>query len=290
MCLWRDTFLEFLERLRMRSVEHISAALDLLSVVNLHIGLALWRNLYISNCGGGWDYCLSFARSFPHRVPCRGTYLQGHIILPCGQKFLGNTPVGFLVCSTFLRLINQSVLQIRVNWTALCFHFRRRILAFHIHTPTLWRTNNRVWGSLPIAVSNFVAWFVNQAGVVGVWIDAFACDEALAFCWCEFCVPDNCFSVTPFLLTILSHIVKIVPFTEGSVLLIHSHHLFEWRRTVLHQRRPRNMLPPPWVLFGCLPGLCGVSSQWQWFRVWRQNKISCCVDWDRNVCYFEIEM
>ena len=35
------------------------------------------------------------------------------------------------------------------------------------------------------------------------------------------------------------------------------------------------MLPPPWVLFGCLPGLCDVSSQWHWVRVWRQNQLLC---------------
>ena len=163
----------------------------------MQLGFRLWSILHFEL--RVWSaYCSAAQSLFPHQVPSWYMYLLRHIVLPFEEKFLGNDSVRFLVCSTFSRLINQTVLEFRVNWMALHYFFRLQKLVFPIHTPILWHSNRRIWGSLRDPVSILVAWSVYQVGVGGVWTDAFACDEALASCCCQFCVPANCYYVTLF--------------------------------------------------------------------------------------------
>ena len=160
----------------------------------MQLGFGLWRRLYVELEGlvgplFGCSELVSASGSMSRYVS-----VTSHNSSVWGKNSREHLPcVQLVVCSTLLRLINCSVLEFRVNWVTLHGHFRRQKLAFHIHTPTLWHTNHRVWGSLRGQVSIPVAWFVYQLWIGGVWTDASVCNESLASCWCQFCVPFNCY-------------------------------------------------------------------------------------------------
>ena len=65
------------------------------------------------------------------------TYLLCHVIPPLGKKFLENTLVHFLVCSTFPRWVNRNEGQFRVNWVALHYRFRRQNWLFVFTLPRI---------------------------------------------------------------------------------------------------------------------------------------------------------
>ena len=70
------------------------------------------------------------------------------IDLACRGKSLGNTHLDFLVCSSFLPLNNQTVVEILVDWAAPHYRSRRQKLAAENHTPTLLHINRRDKDSL----------------------------------------------------------------------------------------------------------------------------------------------
>ena len=51
--------------------------------------------------------------------------------------------MALLVCSSFLPLINQTVLEFLVNWLVPHYHSRRQKMAAHNRTPTLLHINRR---------------------------------------------------------------------------------------------------------------------------------------------------
>ena len=136
----RGAFLEVLECLPARSVEHTSSADELKSVYVIAIGFGLY--LKLRGLVG-----LLFVRS--ELVSTSGSMsgyisVTHHINVPFEDKFVKSTRVQLLVCSTFPQLINQTVLEFRVVWVPLHYYSRRQKLAFRNHTLTLWHTNHRV--------------------------------------------------------------------------------------------------------------------------------------------------
>ena len=67
-----------------------------------------------------------------------------HIVHPVEEKFLGNTPVRFLLRSAFPQLINANFVNFRGWWMPLHCYSRRQKLAFRFRTPTLWHTIHRI--------------------------------------------------------------------------------------------------------------------------------------------------
>ena len=81
---------------------------------------------------------------------------------------------------------------------------------------------------------------------------------------------------------------EIVLLAEVTVLQSHLHHLLVWRRIVLHLQHPRKMLLPRWVMFVHPPRFWDGSSLWLSVEFWK--KVSCCVIWISDMCYFEVEL
>ena len=156
----------------------------------MRLGFGLWRKLFLEL--RGLIRLLSGSSEFASTSGSLSGYVSVTWLNPSVWKRFENTRVRFLVCSASPQLIKQTSLKYRLNWVALHFYSRRQKLALRSHTPTLWHTTHRVWGSHPDQVYFLVAWFVCQLGVGGLLTGAFAYDEAPASCWCQFCVPDNC--------------------------------------------------------------------------------------------------
>ena len=71
------------------------------------------------------------------------TYLLRLLSRLLGEKFLGDTRVWFLVCSSFSPLTSQTVLESLVGWVAPNCRFQRRRLAVNNDVPTPSHTNRR---------------------------------------------------------------------------------------------------------------------------------------------------
>ena len=91
----------------------------------------------IWSCGGWSGYFAVVPSLSPHQVPYVDTCLLRHRARLYWGKSLGNTHVDFLVCSLFLPLKNQTVLEFLVDWAAPSYRSQRQNLAAHNHTPTL---------------------------------------------------------------------------------------------------------------------------------------------------------
>ena len=90
----------------------------------------------IWSCEGCWDHFVVVPSLSPHLVPHVYTYLLRRLSRLLGEKFLGNTRVWFLVCSSFPPLLSQTVWEFLVGWVAPNYRFQRRRLAVHNDVPT----------------------------------------------------------------------------------------------------------------------------------------------------------
>ena len=97
----------------------------------------------IWSCGGCSGYFAAVPSLSPHLVPYMYAYLLRRLCHLLGEKFLGNTRVWFLVCSSFLPLKNQTILEFLVDWVAPRYRSERRKLAARNHTPTPLHINRR---------------------------------------------------------------------------------------------------------------------------------------------------
>ena len=102
----------------------------------------------IWSCGGCSDYFPVVPSLSPHLVPHVYTYLLRRYFHLLGEKFLGNTRVWFLACSSFPPLKSQSVLEFLVDWVAPHYRSDRQKLAFRNHAPTPSHINRRDIDSL----------------------------------------------------------------------------------------------------------------------------------------------
>ena len=102
----------------------------------------------IWSCGGCSDYFSAVRSLSPHLVPYVYTYLLRRLCHLLGENFLGNTRVWFLVCSSFLLLTSQTVLEFLVGWVAPHYRSHRRKLAVRNRAPTPSHINRRGIDSL----------------------------------------------------------------------------------------------------------------------------------------------
>ena len=90
----------------------------------------------IWSCGGCSGYFPAVPSLSPHLVPYVYTCLLRRSCHILGEKFLGNTRMRFLVCSSFPPLKNQTVLEFPVDWVASRWRCRRQKLAAQNYIPT----------------------------------------------------------------------------------------------------------------------------------------------------------
>ena len=155
-------------------------------------GVGLWRKLCLELRGLVGLFCgCSELDPMSGSTTDVDTHLLSHWPHLCRWKSLGNTHVDFQVCSSFPPLNNQTVVEFLEDWVAPLYRSRRQNVAVQSHTPTLLHMNRRDEDSLRDRIYILEAWLLCQLVVGGMWTDAFSSDEALASCWCQFCVPSN---------------------------------------------------------------------------------------------------
>ena len=97
----------------------------------------------IWSCGGCSGSFPAVPSLCPHLVRFVYTYLLRRLCHLLGENFLGNTRVWFLVCSSFLPLTSQTVLEFLVGWVAPHYRSHRRKLAVRNRALTPSHINRR---------------------------------------------------------------------------------------------------------------------------------------------------
>ena len=153
-------------------------------------GFGLWRKLYLELRGlvelfSGCSEFVSTWGSICGYVPV--TSLTWSVQGKNSAEHTCGFPGVFLIPP----LNKRTVVEFLEVWVALLYRSRRQKLAVQSHTSTHLQINRRDEDSLRDRIYILEVWLLCQMVVGGVWTDVFSSDEALASCWCQFCVPNN---------------------------------------------------------------------------------------------------